>query len=123
MDYVYPDLGCTPWSSIDLDESEETVRIGATNVLAIHCINLAATPRYLKFYDGLIADVVVGTTVPKWRCAIPSSGSTDGGGFTLSIPTGLFFRAGLVVAATTGVADSDTGAPGDNEVVVNLAVL
>lgn len=34
--------------------------------------------------------------------------------------TGIAFSTAITVAATTGVADNDTGAPGANEVVLNL---
>ena len=51
---------------------------------------------------------------------IPTQGDTNGAGFTLSIPNGIAFSTAITVAATTGIADADTGAPGANEVIINL---
>ena len=41
-------------------------------------------------------------------------------GETVAIPHGLFFSTAICVAVTTGVADADTGAPGANDVVINI---
>lgn len=120
---VYDARGCTPYHNVDVDETPASVAAKSTRLLAIHVINVGAAPRYLKLYDALVANVTVGTTVPKLTFAIPAQFDNNGGGFTLSIPEGIYFATGLVIAATTGVADNDTGAPGTKEVVVNLAVM
>ena len=64
--------------------------------------------------------MVVGTTVPDLTFPLPTAGSTNGAGFTLAIPNGIAFGTAITIAATTGVADADAGAPGVNDVVVNL---
>ena len=112
--------GTTIFRSIDLDESEEEVKATAGQVYWLHCINLAATLRYLKFYNATAASVTVGTTTPVMTIPIPTQGDTNGAGFTLAIPNGIAFSTAITVAATTAIADADTGAPGANEVIINL---
>lgn len=112
--------GTTIFRSIDLDETEEEIKSTAGQVYWIHAMNLAATKRFLKFYNATAASVTVGTTTPVMTFALPTQGDTNGTGFTLAIPNGIAFGTAITVAATTGVADSDTGAPGANEVIVNI---
>ncbi|HOR23337.1 MAG TPA: hypothetical protein PLF57_01470, partial [Candidatus Saccharibacteria bacterium] len=84
-------------------------------------INLATKVRYLKFYNATAANVTVGTTTPVMTIPIPTAGSANGAGFVIPIPSqGVPFDTAITVAATTGIADNDTGAPGANECVVNL---
>ena len=78
-----------------------------------------ASVLYLKLYDATVGTVVVGTTVPDLTFPLPTQGDTNGAGFTLSIPNGIAFGTAITVAATTGIADNDSGAPGANAVVLN----
>ena len=112
--------GTTLYKNIDVDESEDAVKASAGQVYWIHAINLSAAVKYLKLYNATVATVVVGTTTPDLTFPIPTQGDTNGAGFTLSIPNGIAFGTAITIAATTGVADNDSGAPGANEVVVNL---
>lgn len=112
----------TPYKNIDVDESEDQVSAGPTEVYFIHAINTTDAIIYLKLYNATAANVTVGTTVPTCTFAVPGNADSDGAGFTLSIPNGLRFNTALSIAATTGVADNNTGAPGANALVVNLGV-
>lgn len=112
--------GTTLYKNIDVDESEDQVKGSAGQVYWVHAINLKATPLFLKFYNATAASVTVGTTVPDLTFPVPSAGDTNGAGFTLSIPNGVAFGTAITIAATTGVADNDSGAPGANELIVNL---
>ena len=112
--------GTTLYKNIDVDESEDQVKGSAGQVFWVHAINLKATPLYLKFYNVAAASVTVGTTVPDLTFPVPSAGDTNGAGFTLAIPNGIAFSTAITIAGTTGVADNDSGAPGANELVVNL---
>lgn len=112
--------GTTPYKNLDVDESEDDVKTSAGQVYWIHAMNLANAKRYLKFYNATAANVTVGTTTPVLTFSLPTQGDTNGAGFTLSIPNGIAFSTAICIAATTGVADNDTGAPGANEVVVCL---
>lgn len=112
--------GLSIFRSLDIDESEEEVKNSAGTLYFIHAVNLTASPLYLKFYNATAANVTVGTTTPVLTFPIPSQGDTNGAGFTVSIPQGLAFGTAITVACTTGLADSDTGAPGANACVINL---
>jgi hypothetical protein len=110
-----------PYKNIDVDESEDQISATEGQIYWIHCINLSANVLYLKFYDATAANVTVGTTVPVLTFAIPTQGSTDGAGFTLSMGSGTAFLTAITVAATTGVGDGDSGAPAANVCVLNLS--
>lgn len=112
--------GTTLYKNIDVDQTEDQVKGAAGQIYWIHAINLSASVLYLKIYNVLAAGVTVGTTVPDLTFPIPTQGDTNGAGFTLSIPNGIEFGTAITIAATTGVADNDSGAPGANTVVVNL---
>lgn len=112
--------GTSIFRSIDLDETEEEIKATAGQIYWIHATNTATTPRYLKIYNATAATVVVGTTTPVLTFLVPSQGDANGAGFVLSIPNGIAFGTAITAAATTGVADADTGAPGANEVIVNI---
>jgi len=112
--------GATPYQNLDVDETEDEVKGTAGQVYFIHAINLGTAPRYLKLYNATAATVVVGTTTPVLTYPIPTQGDSNGAGFSLSIPNGIAFGTAITIAATTGFAVADTGAPGANEVIVNL---
>lgn len=112
--------GTTLYKNIDVDETQDQVKGTAGQVYWIHAINLTASKLYLKFYNVVGASVTVGTTVPDMTFPIPTQGSTNGAGFVLAIPNGIAFGTAITIAATTGLADNDTGAPAVNSCVVNL---
>lgn len=112
--------GTTLYKNIDVDQTEDQVKGTAGQVYWIHAINLKATPLFLKFYNVAAASVTVGTTVPDLTFPVPSQGDTNGAGFNIAIPNGIEFDTAITIAATTGVADNDSGAPGANECIVNL---
>jgi hypothetical protein len=105
--------GVTPSKQIDIDETEDEVKGSAGTVYGWVLTNLATGTRYVKFYNATAANVTVGTTTPTITIAIPAGAGVvmpQGG-------PGIAFGTAICVAATTGVADNDTGAPGANEVV------
>ena len=95
--------------------AEDEVKATSGTIHDIVVTNVSAGIRYLKLYDGTAAGVVVGTTTPKWTIAIPI-----GAGFVWHSDYGLACATGITIAATTGVAVADVGAPGANDVVVNI---
>ena len=111
--------GCDIFRSLDLDETEEEVKGSAGTVYGIIFSNLATATRFLKFYNATAASVTVGTTTPVLTIPIPGNSADDITG-VISFPQGIAFSTAITVAATTGIGDSDTGAPGANEVVVNV---
>ena len=112
--------GTTPYKNLDVDETEDEIKATAGQVYWIHAMNLSAAKLYLKFYNATAATVVVGTTVPTLTFPVPTFATTNGAGFNLAIPNGIAFSTAITVAGTTGFADNDTGAPGANELIINL---
>lgn len=114
--------GASIFRSIDLDETEEEVKATAGTVYGVWFSNMATSTRFLKFYNATAANVTVGTTTPVLTLAIPGNSSDDVSG-VFSIPHGIAFSTAITVAATTGIADNDTGAPAANDVIVNIFYL
>jgi hypothetical protein len=116
--YVTPtESTSNPYKNIDVDESEDAVSASQCIVKGFTAYNLhASDKRYLKLYNAGTGDVTVGTTVPTMTFPLAA-----GQGMTWSTP--LLFATALTVAATTGVADNDSGAPGANEVVFNCGYI
>jgi hypothetical protein len=112
--------GCTIFRSLDLDESEEEVKASAGQVYGLIFTNTATTTRWLKFYNATAANVTVGTTTPVITIGLPGNSSDDISGLFNNGGMGIAFDTAISVAATTGVADNDTGAPSANDVIVNI---
>ena len=111
--------GLTIFRSIDLDETEEEIKATAGTVYHMWVTNTSTGTRWVKFYNATAANVTVGSTTPVITIGIPGNSSDDvsglfGGGI------GIGFGTAITVAATTGVADADTGAPGANDVIINV---
>jgi hypothetical protein len=107
--------GYTIFRSIDLDETEEEVKATAGQVFGWYIFNAAATTHYVKFYNATTANVTVGTTTPVLTIPVPAGSAAN-----VFTDTGIAFGTAITAAATTGVADNDTGAPAANAVVVNV---
>jgi hypothetical protein len=111
--------GLSIFRSIDLDESEEEVKGTAGQVYSMWVTNTATSTRFVKFYNLTAANTTVGSSTPVITIGIPGNASDDvtglfGGAY------GLTFDTAISVAATTAVADADTGAPGANDVIINV---
>jgi hypothetical protein len=108
--------GKSMFRSIDLDETEEEVKGSAGILYGLQIRNAtASTTLYVKIYDGTAAGVVVGTDTPVKTYVLS-------GGETLVVDfgsQGLAFATGIVAAATTALADADTGAPAGNAIIIN----
>ena len=110
--------GLSIFRSLDLDESEEDIKTSAGQVYSIWVSNMATSTRFVKFYNATAANVTVGTTTPVITIAIPGNASDDVTGL-FGGQYGIAFDTAISAAATTGIADADTGAPGANEVILN----
>ena len=109
--------GLSIFRSIDLDESEEAVKTTKGKVYGWSIYNAHATlTRYVKFYNATVATVVVGTTTPALTIPIAALSWET----AALADVGIAFDTAITVAATTGVADADTGAPGANEVICQV---
>jgi hypothetical protein len=111
--------GCTIARSINLGTTELEVKATAGCVYGLWFSNMSTSSRFLKFYNDTAANVTVGTTTPVLTLTMPGNASDDISG-VFSIPQGINFSTAICVAATTGLADNDTGAPSANDVIVNI---
>lgn len=107
--------GSTPVQFLDVDETEEEVKASAGKLHGYYLANLSAGVRYVKFYDETAANCDVGTDTPKLTIPLAAAEKAN-----LALPRGLTFANGICIAATTGFAVSDTGAPGANDVIANV---
>lgn len=111
--------GYSGYTNIDIDESVTGQAVKNTPGRLYRCdvINdTAATKEYLKIYNATEAGTTVGTTTPRFTYPLAPAGvktTIDFGQY------GVAFTNGITLAATTGIAASDTGAPAANAVVVN----
>jgi hypothetical protein len=111
--------GLSIFRSLDLDESEEDVKTSAGQIYSVWVTNLATSTRFVKFYNATAANTTVGSTAPVITLAIPGNASDDVTGM-FGGQYGIAFDTAICAAATTGIADNDTGAPGANEVLINV---
>lgn len=112
--------GLSIFQSLDIDETEEDVKTSAGQVYGYSITNRATATRYVKFYNATAATVVVGTTTPVMTLGIPGN-SSDATMLSAAFGgMGIAFGTAITVAATTGFADNDTGAPGANDVLITV---
>lgn len=102
------------YRTIDLDESEEEVSATPVYLTGYFITNRGAAERTIRFYDGLAVNVIVGTTTPKLSITLAAGQSANLS--NLNLP----FDTAMCAAATTGILDTDTGAPGTNDVIANI---
>lgn len=107
--------GLTIFRSIDLDETEEEIKATAGQLFGWYIFNAAATTRYVKLYNATAASVTVGSTTPVLTIPVPAGAAAN-----VFSEVGIAFSTAITAAATTGVADADTGAPSANDVIVNF---
>lgn len=91
----------------------------SASVYSVDAFNNGTTLAYVKLYDAG-SGVTCGTGTPKARYMIPFGTASAGGGFNLSNINGDAFPNGITMCITTGIADSDTGAPAASTYIVNV---
>ncbi len=106
--------GVLMFRTLDIDETEEDIKTTAGNLYGYYYGNTNAAARYLKLYNATAANVVVGTTTPVLTLYLPPTSAGH-----IGFPYPISFTTAICVACTTGVADSDTGAPSVNDVILN----
>lgn len=107
--------GLDIFRSIDLDETEEEVKATAGKLYGWYIYNDGSSEVYVKLYNATTANVTVGTTTPVMTIPIPATS-----GANVEFTNGIAFSTAITAAATTGVADNDTGTPAANQVIANL---
>lgn len=90
------------------------VKASAGTVYSVTVSNANAADRYVKFYNKATAPTV-GTDVPVFPLRIPAGETRT---YQIGGTLGHRFTAGIGLAITTGMADSDTGAVAANEIKV-----
>lgn len=112
-------LSCIYFLDIDESPTSQQVKATAGCLYKLRLTNRATSARYVKLYNATAASTTVGTTTPLDVIVLPAATSAD----LCTVVTesfggqGLAFSTALTLAATTGLADNDTGAPGANDVV------
>lgn len=98
----------TKYRNTALTSTKQSVQAAATALFRMSCINVNNYPVYLKFYDALVANVTVGTTVPVLTVAVPMQGYEvfNNTGFPIQR-----FAIAMVVAVVQELADSGTTTP------------
>lgn len=112
--------GLSIFRSLDLDETEEDIKTSAGCVYGAWVTNTATTTRWLKFYNLTAANTTVGSSTPVITIGIPGNTSDDISANFGPGGMGIMFDTAICAAATTGVADADTGAPAANDVIINV---
>ena len=112
--------GMSVFRSLDLDETEEDVKTSAGKLYKLRITNFATAPVYVKLYNATAANVTVGTTTPIDTIVVPAASASDACVITENFGgRGLIFSTALSLAAVTGLADNNTGAPATNACVVS----
>jgi hypothetical protein len=107
--------GSTPYHNLSAASTNATnVKAAATQLYGYAISNTNAAARYVKFYDKATAPTV-GTDVPKHTIQVPGNAVV-----IRALPEGMKFTTGFGWATTTGVADTDTGAVGANDLVIDF---
>lgn len=99
-------------NNIDVDETEDAVKTSAGKLYGWFWYNDGAAEVYIKYYNDTVANITVGSSTPFMTIAIPAGGASN-----VEFGAGIPFSSAITIAATTGVATADTGAPAANQVV------
>jgi len=105
--------GSSVYRNINLSTTGQVVKNAAGQLYSYYIYNNATAVRYLKIYDKATAPDQNDTPVMTYP--IPAGSAAN-----VAFPNGVAFANGISVRATTGVGDSDTGAPSSNDVITNL---
>lgn len=111
--------GLSVTTNLDVDESEDDIKTSAGAVYGWYITNRATSARYVKFYNATAANTTVGTTAPHFVLPLPGHADTYIAANVLGA-MGIKFDTAICIAATTGFANNDTGAPGANDVIATI---
>jgi hypothetical protein len=111
--------GLTAFYNLDVDETEDAIKASAGQLYELYLLNLTNALLYVKLYNATVANVTVGSTTPVMTIPVPGNNDTDGAGVVRKWAQGLQFDTAMTIAATTGFADNDSGAPAANAVIAS----
>ena len=107
--------GYSIYRDLDADETGVNIKSSAGQVFGWYIHNAdSENIHYLKLYNKAAAPTV-GTDTPVLTIPIPAGAAAN-----VEFLGGIAFGTGIGIGVTTGLADNDTGAPGSNEVQVNI---
>lgn len=105
----------TPYYLIGAGTTNATVLKASAGQLTSICIqNVAATVRYVKFYNKATAPTV-GTDVPVYVIGLPATSTV-----VLSFPQGVSFATGISFGTVTAAADASTAAITAGDLIIAL---
>lgn len=107
------DPGFAKYRNTALTSTDVQVKAGQSNLFGFTFVNVNTSPVYVKVYDGLAANVTVGSTAPVAVIEVPAGDGTTSGVVILAPGTVSyrFVNSGLTIAAVTGLADNSSAAP------------
>lgn len=108
-----PNGGAAVYRNLGLGVTGEVAKASPGRLYGWHVANGGAAKAFVKVYDKATAPTETDTPILTLEIAA-------GGVVSLAVPPGISFVNGISARGTTGVADNDTGAPGTNDLVVNL---
>jgi len=81
---------------------------------------MTATPIFLKIYDS--SSSASSSDTPILTYVVPANSQLSGAGFSLNVPQGIAFSAGLTYRASTVLDDDDGGTayPTSGDLVLNI---
>lgn len=107
--------GSTPSHAISAASTNATsVKASAGTLYGITVSNTNAAARFFKLYDKASAPTV-GTDTPKSTIQVPPNSTV-----ARAYPVGMAFALGIAYAATTGIADTDTGSIGASDLSMDV---
>lgn len=106
-----PGAGVKSFFNSAIDETPAViVHTGRTLVFNLNIINNTITDNFIQMFDAVVANVTVGTTVPKYSFLVPGgTGASNRGVLSITFSAPLQFDTALSVAITTDIGGS--GAP------------
>lgn len=109
----YGDFPFLTYRNINVGTTGAVVAANPACIYEYYFYNSGAAKAYVKLYNKATAGTSSDTPLRTY-CIGAAQGAN------LYMDKGIEFPLGISIRATTGVADNDTGAPGANEVTVNI---
>lgn len=107
--------GSTPSHTMSAASTNATTLKASAGLLYGFCIsNANGSARYFKLYNKA-SNPTVGTDTPVTTVQVPANGTV-----IRAYPVGMTFATGIAWAATTGIADNDTGSVGANDLSIDI---
>ncbi len=106
--------GLSVYRNISLGAGGSVIKSSAGQIYGWYFFNNSSGVRYVKLYNKA-SHPSVGSDTPFMTIPLPA-----GGGANVNFISGITLSKGIGIAATTGVADNNNGAPAAHEVIVNI---